>query len=111
MEETKNSDAPSPDTESQSFKQNYAGTFAAKCIDEQKQTIHAKQESEKSKGEPIPMELKRILDWIKNPINHSTVIAGFTGLIFFATAAYAVIATLQWDAMRGQLQEMKVRTM
>lgn len=51
------------------------------------------------------MELKRALEWFTQ--NHNVVTAVFTVAIAFATVVYAVVATLQWCVMRGQLSEMQ----
>ncbi len=107
MDETQHPDDPSSYRESQSFKQNYAGTFVAKTNHTQENAVDAPQKSEDANGEPIPVELKRIVKWIRDPINHNAIIATFTALIFVATSAYAVIATLQWWTMQGQLEQMR----
>jgi hypothetical protein len=45
-------------------------------------------------------------EFVKDPNHSGAVMAIFTALIFVATVAYAVIALLQWNAMRGQLTQM-----
>ncbi len=52
----------------------------------------------------------RAWEFIKKPEHANAVMAFFTILIFLATSAYAVIATLQWCAMRDQLGEMQKST-
>lgn len=101
MDEEKNSGEPSSYRESQSFKQNYAGTFVAKRIDEQADPIYSSEQRTYPEGEILPVEIKIVLDsclvWLRK--NHNAVTAVSTLLIFAATAIYAVFAILQWRAM------------
>ncbi len=62
--------------------------------------IGQEQEATDPKGETLPMELKRIIEWF-NTLNHDGVTALFTVGIFVATAIYAVVAIAQWCAMRN----------
>jgi hypothetical protein len=54
---------------------------------------------------PLPMEMRRCFAWLRS--NHNAVIAVFTVGIFVVSAIYALVATLQWCTMRGQLGEMQ----
>ena len=102
MEEEKHSGEPSSYRESQSFKQNYAGTFLAKPIHNQENPANPEQERQHPKGEILPMEMKAFIDrsvaWLSK--NHNAVTAVSTGFIFVATATYALFAIFQWIAMR-----------
>jgi hypothetical protein len=87
-------------SESQSFKRNYAGTSIGKRHEKEEEPTDTNHGRENSERQHIPMEPEAVLRWIKDPSNHNAIIAFFTALIFIATAAYAVIAILQWHTMR-----------
>jgi hypothetical protein len=99
MEEEKNSRDPSDYRQSQSFKQNYAGTLVAKRMHTDQNSDSQDPQSQQSEREPFPVELKTVIEWI-NRLNHNAITSVFTVGIFLATAIYAVVATLQWCAMR-----------
>lgn len=102
MEEKKHSGEPSSYRESQSFKQNYAGTFVAERIHKQENTVNADHKRGDPEREILPMETKIFIDrclvWLSK--NHNAVTAVSTGCIFAATAIYALFAIFQWGAMR-----------
>jgi len=106
MEEGKNSGEPASYRESQSFKQNYAGTSVAKRIHEQANSIDANEKSTDTEREILPVEMKvsidRCLAWLSK--NHNAVTAVSTCLIFVVTALYALFAILQWRAMKESNQ-------
>jgi hypothetical protein len=92
------------------FKQHYAGTFVAGRYRAYNDPINdpttKTQETADPERELLPMELQRIGEWFKT-LNHNAVTAVFTVGIFVATAVYAVVATLQWSAMRQQSSTMQ----
>ena len=96
MEETKNGSDPAPDQESQTFKQHYAGTFIAKRYEKYNHPIHQAEQPNDSEGEPIPMEFKTILEWVRKPENHTYVTTGCAALAVAITAIYTLFAVLQW---------------
>lgn len=106
MDEKKHTEEPSGYRESQSFKQNYAGTFVAKRIHDQKDSVNTQQEKYDPDKQIMPMEMKISIDkclaWLS--INHNAVTAVSTALIFLATAIYAVFASLQWIEMRKSVE-------
>lgn len=95
MEETKNSGEPSSYRESQSFKQNYAGTFVGKSEQKQEVSVNTQNETTDPEGKPLPMELK----WLRDPQNHQPIVAGSAIAIVVVTAIYAVFAGIQSCAM------------
>jgi len=99
MEETKNSGEPPSHRESQSFKQNYAGTFVAETKEKQNEPVGKQQKENDPEWEPLPMEFKIVLEWLRDPRNHNPVIAGCAIGALFLTAVYALFAALQWYAM------------
>jgi hypothetical protein len=101
MQDTKHSADPSPKNESQSFKQNYAGTFVTKRQQTQNNPVEPDEDTADSKSEPTPLEVvMKVWDFITEPKHANAIMAVFTALIFLATGAYAIIALLQWGAMR-----------
>jgi hypothetical protein len=108
MDERKQSnDSPSrgyPNT----FKQHYAGTFVAKRIREQENSIYPSDRPDHQPREGIlPMELKRMIEWLHDPSNHTTVTTGCAIGGLFVAAIYTLFAMFQWYSMQGQLSEMR----
>ena len=99
MEETENNGHPSADRQHNTFKQHYAGTFIAKRYYGYNNPIGQAQDTTYPQGEPLPMEFKALLEWMRDSKNHEPVTAVFTIGIFVATAIYAVFAIFQWCAM------------
>jgi hypothetical protein len=99
MEEKKDSDTPPSEQISNTPKQHSSGTSFPERDHAHNDPISQCQKTSDSEREPSPMELKRISEWF-NGLNHDGVTALFTVGIFIATAIYAVVATLQWCAMR-----------
>ncbi len=99
MEETKNSPDPPDYRESQSFKRSYAGTFLSQPVQKHEESIHQRQQSDYTEGEPSPMELERMLKWLRDPKNHNPITAGSALGILAITAIYAVFAGIQSCAM------------
>jgi hypothetical protein len=104
------------DTESQSFKQHYAGSNIAKSHQVQKQAVRSKNETNNHKRETIPPELDAMMKWLRDPSNHNAITAVFTALIFLATSGYAVVALYQlWsirdatEISKGQLSVLQVQ--
>lgn len=86
------------------------GTFVAKRYYAYNNPIlPTQQASDPGRSDPgrelLPMEMKRCIAWVRD--NHNAVIAVCTVGILAVTAVYAVVATLQWCAMRGQLLAMQ----
>lgn len=97
MNDAKNSSDPTPDSESQSFKRNYAGTFVAKRIHQQEHSVDAKTKGNDCEDYPMPPEMKAFFACLRK--NHSAITAVSSVLIFLATAIYAGFAIKQWTAM------------
>jgi len=95
-----------PDKTPDTFKQNYAGTSVAGRYRAYNDPIDDITEKTADPERELPMELQRIVEWFRT-LNHDRVTALFTVGIFVATAVYAVVATLQWSAMREQSHTMQ----
>jgi hypothetical protein len=105
MEKTNESPDPSPDKQAQSFKQNYAGTFVSKRIENQNTSTDQNTDKKNAEWEPIPMELKTALDWVIK--NHEAVVALCAIAVVGLTLIYAFVTGLQWYAMRESNQNTR----
>jgi len=103
MDETKNPDDPPSYRNSQSFKQNYAGTSITKTHQGEHTAINQTQQAHDAERKPIPVEMKRCIAWARR--NHNAIIAFSSVGILVVTTLYAVFAYLQWSTMQDQLTD------
>ena len=100
MEEKEQPGGSSSWRESQSFRQNDAGTFVAKRQPTQHNAVESGDGASNSDREPNPLEVAmKVWEFFREPKHANAIMAIFTILIFLATGAYAWVAIKQWSAM------------
>jgi hypothetical protein len=71
MNDAKNSSDSPSDRKSQSFKRNYAGTFLAKRMREQENSVAADQKGNDSEDHKLPPEVEAFFVYLRK--NHSAI--------------------------------------
>ena len=100
MEEKKNSADPPDYRQSQSFKQNYAGTSIPKSVHEKQDSVGKNDDTHTTKEEPYPVELRNLVEWLRDPTSHNVITAVSAIAIVIVTVIYTVFAGLQWKETR-----------
>jgi hypothetical protein len=100
-EEAEYTTYPPRSDQAKGFQERDEGTFIAERVETGQDSINTDTARENSSNEPSPIEvIMKAWDFFKKPEHINAIMAVFTALIFIATAAYAVIASCQWSAMR-----------
>src|SRR5271166_3295169 len=101
MDERNNRPDPRHGYQNQTHEEQFARRFSVEHVDAEEDTEGTDNPADDPQREPTPPEaLMRAWEQITEHSN--AVMAFFTILIFVATTAYAVIASLQWCVMRTQ---------
>ena len=104
MAKKKDRDNPSPDKQSQSFKQHYAGTSIAKREMQKHDPVEHTAKPTQTSAEKNPLEV--VMGWwefIKDPKHSQAVIAILTLVLASTSIGYVIVASCQLSVMSRTL--------